>query len=128
MVGYFNYNFWYSYLLFIIIIGGILVLFAYITRVASNEKFSISIKIIIIIRPIIPLTFIIIILDSYFRNLNNLNWESLEQLISFKLSLNKFINYPFNIIIFFLIIYLLITLIAVVKITNINKGPLRQIN
>jgi hypothetical protein len=33
-------RFWVSYILFIIIIGGILVLFVYITRLASNEIFS----------------------------------------------------------------------------------------
>jgi hypothetical protein len=36
---------WCSYILFIIIIGGILVLFMYITRLASNEIFSPSNKI-----------------------------------------------------------------------------------
>ena len=36
---------WFSYILFIIIIGGILVLFVYITRQASNEVFSPSNKI-----------------------------------------------------------------------------------
>ena len=35
----------FSYILFIIIIGGILVLFIYITRLASNEIFSQSNKI-----------------------------------------------------------------------------------
>ena len=43
-----SYNdiiFWCSYILFIIIIGGILVLFMYITRLASNEIFSPSNKI-----------------------------------------------------------------------------------
>jgi len=35
----------FSYILFIIIIGGILVLFIYITRLASNEIFSPSNKI-----------------------------------------------------------------------------------
>jgi len=38
-------DFWCSYILFIIIIGGILVLFIYITRLASNEIFSPSNKI-----------------------------------------------------------------------------------
>ena len=38
-------DFWYSYILFIIIIGGILVLFMYITRLASNEIISPSNKI-----------------------------------------------------------------------------------
>ena len=43
--SYSDRRFWYSYILFIIIIGGILVLFMYITRLASNEIFSPSNKI-----------------------------------------------------------------------------------
>jgi len=47
-------RFWFSYILFIIIIGGMLVLFIYITRLASNEIFSPSNKTLIIILPILP--------------------------------------------------------------------------
>ena len=43
--NYSDRRFWCSYILFIIIIGGILVLFMYITRLASNEIFSPSNKI-----------------------------------------------------------------------------------
>jgi hypothetical protein len=43
--SYIDRRFCYSYILFIIIIGGILVLFIYITRLASNEIFSPSNKI-----------------------------------------------------------------------------------
>ena len=43
--SYNDRRFWCSYILFIIIIGGILVLFIYITRLASNEIFSRSNKI-----------------------------------------------------------------------------------
>jgi NADH-ubiquinone oxidoreductase chain 6 len=49
------------YILFIIIIGGILVLFIYITRLASNEIFSPSNKIIqIALTIILPLIYIIL--------------------------------------------------------------------
>jgi len=37
-------SFWFSYILFLIFIGGILVLFIYVTSLASNEIFSFSIK------------------------------------------------------------------------------------
>jgi hypothetical protein len=40
-------SFWFSYILFITIIGGILVLFIYIAKLASNEIFSPSNKILI---------------------------------------------------------------------------------
>jgi len=43
--SYSDKRFWVSYILFIIIIGGILVLFIYISRLASNEIFSPSNKI-----------------------------------------------------------------------------------
>jgi hypothetical protein len=43
--SYSDRRFWFSYYPFIIIIGGILVLFIYITRLASNEIFSPSNKI-----------------------------------------------------------------------------------
>lgn len=40
-------------------------------------------------------------------------------------SLNKLYNFPTNILTILLINYLFLTLIAVVKITNIYEGPLR---
>jgi hypothetical protein len=43
--SYSNRRFWCSYILFIIIIGGILILFMHITRLASNVIFSPSSKI-----------------------------------------------------------------------------------
>lgn len=124
--GFFNLNFWYSYILFLIIIGGILVLFIYITRVASNEKFTFSIKITIFLIIITSIIIITLFVDTYFTNINTLNLESLPTNTIFSISLNKFINYPINIILFILILYLLLALIAVVKITDIKKGPLRQ--
>lgn len=48
-------------------------------------------------------------------------------LIENSLSLNKLYNYPTNLLTILLINYLLITLIAVVKITKLFKGPLRPI-
>lgn len=41
------------------------------------------------------------------------------------LNLNKLYNFPINFITILLINYLFLTLIVIVKITNINKGPLR---
>jgi hypothetical protein len=35
-------NFWFSYVLFLVFLGGVLVLFIYMTRLASNEKFVLN--------------------------------------------------------------------------------------
>nr|YP_010936648.1 NADH dehydrogenase subunit 6 [Sophrops peronosporus]WKW91617.1 NADH dehydrogenase subunit 6 [Sophrops peronosporus] len=128
-MGFFNLNFWYSYLLFLVMIGGMLVLFIYMTSVASNEKFNFSIKITLMILFLSLMSlFLMMLIDPYFSNINNLNIESLSTNSSYILSLNKFLNEPLIIVMFLLIIYLLITLIAVVKITDIKSGPLRQSN
>lgn len=41
------------------------------------------------------------------------------------LTLNKLYNFPTNLVTIILIIYLFLTLIAIVKITNVFEGPLR---
>ena len=124
ITGILSHNFWFSYILFIVIIGGILVLFIYITSVASNEKFKFSDKLIILITT----TLILIILDQFPRYQISYNSDiSISRIITiYQLSLRKYINLPSNWIIISIIIYLLVTLIAVVKITNISYGPLRQ--
>lgn len=35
-------HYWFSYILFLVFLGGVLVLFIYITSLASNEKFSVG--------------------------------------------------------------------------------------
>nr|UFR82926.1 NADH dehydrogenase subunit 6 [Chalcosoma caucasus caucasus] len=128
-IGFFHSNFWYSYIMFLIMISGMLVLFAYMTSVASNEKFSPSIKIFMMVF-IITIMFIItlMMMDPYYTNLNNVFSDTLTNSTLYNMSMTKYFNYPTMFIMFMLIIYLLITLIAVVKITKIKMGPLRQTN
>lgn len=66
----------------------------------------------------------IIFLNNEIENISNINSYIIEN----SLSLNKLYNFPTNFVTILLINYLLITLIVVVKITNIQKGPLRIIN
>ena len=125
--GLATYSYWFSYILFIIFLGGILVLFIYVTSLASNEPFSFFFSTFGFI-----LAFLLFILPlSYLsRRLFNLNithspLSSLSSNIS-----NIFIIrwiYRSNLILFtlFIIIYLLLTLVVVVKISNLFKGPLR---
>nr|AML26004.1 NADH dehydrogenase subunit 6 [Staphylinidae sp. BMNH 1274240] len=116
-------NFWFSYILFLIMIGGMLILFIYMTSIASNEKFKFSYSHIMFFIPamLIMMYMISINKEYLFTFNNNLNISN-----NFDLNLNKYINFPSNIIMIMMIIYLLITLIAIVKITNFKSGPLRQ--
>nr|YP_009740443.1 NADH dehydrogenase subunit 6 [Bactrocera rubigina]QID03096.1 NADH dehydrogenase subunit 6 [Bactrocera rubigina]WCB99097.1 NADH dehydrogenase subunit 6 [Bactrocera rubigina] len=128
-------SFWFSYILFLIFLGGMLVMFIYVTSLASNEMFSLSMKLTIICLMImLTLTMIAMFMDklstsSFIQNLEmqplyTLNLTAYEN----SLNLNKLYNYPTNFITILLMNYLLITLIAVVKITKLFYGPLRQMN
>lgn len=129
--------FWFSYSLFLIFIGGILILFIYITSLASNETFKLSINFktifIIFFFSIVTISLISII-DFKNFNFNNFIFNN-DNISIFKFSnhleknnllLNIIYNFPTNIITIILVNYLFLTLIATVKITNIFKGPLRQ--
>nr|WAM61660.1 NADH dehydrogenase subunit 6 [Neptis soma] len=129
-------TYWFSYILFLIFLGGLLVLFIYVSSVASNELFKISFM------NKFMFSFIFLILVFSFILKNNLNWMN----FSFNDEMNNFFNtflffnneFNFNLsklynkqtylLMMMMIIYLFITLIAIVKITNIFFGPLRSFN
>jgi len=124
-------TFWFSYILFLVFLGGVLVLFIYITSLASNEIFSLSRFLFISFLIILYLSLLFILINDNLLFINIINNEilliqNLNNLI-FENSLNiyKLYNYPTNFITLLLINYLFFTLIIVVKITNFSFGPLR---
>nr|APX39413.1 NADH dehydrogenase subunit 6 [Gastrophysa janthina] len=126
--GMMSPNYWFSYILFLIMIGGMLILFIYMTSIASNEKFKFSSKLMLLIIMMSILMIMTMFMDSYYFNLkiNMIDILNQNYNYNFKMSINKYMNYPQNLIMLMMIIYLLITLIMVVKITTLHKGPLRQ--
>nr|UDP55640.1 NADH dehydrogenase subunit 6 [Scatella tenuicosta] len=132
ITGLMNKSFWFSYILFLIFLGGMLVLFIYVTSLASNEMFSLSMKLTITSLLILMTTTILYFVIDHNLIMNwfiNNEMTSITNMYSYftenSLSLNKLYNYPTNFITIMLMNYLLITLIAVVKITKLSKGPLR---
>lgn len=132
IIGIISKTFWLSYILFLTFLGGILILFIYITSLASNEFFFFNIKILLLIGSF----FLIICISIYFIDKNiiyfyqenieiKLNNVIINYINENFLNLNKLYNFPINFITILLINYLFLTLIVIVKITNINKGPLR---
>lgn len=95
--------------------------------------FSFSIKLIyrfiiififsIIIFYLLDKNFLQLYINSEINSIININSYILENSIN----INKLYNYPNNLLTILLITYLLITLIAVIKITKLHKGPLRPL-
>nr|AFQ62354.1 NADH dehydrogenase subunit 6 [Peltodytes quadratus] len=126
-------SFWFSYMIFLIMIGGMLILFMYMTSMASNEMFKFSNKNLMFF-----FMFIMIMLISFFlikfllinnmsKNINNNDFYSMFFMKNeITLSTNKIYNSPNMMITIMLINYLFFTLIVINKIINYNEGPLRQ--
>nr|YP_010287478.1 NADH dehydrogenase subunit 6 [Hydatocapnia marginata]UKT61809.1 NADH dehydrogenase subunit 6 [Hydatocapnia marginata] len=130
-------TYWFSYILFLTFLGGLLVLFIYVSSVASNELFNLPFP-----TKMLLLTFFsfIIMNQIYLYFYENLNWMNLNNsmnenenmlFMSFfnnenKINLNKLYNNHTYMMMMMLVIYLFISLVAIVKITNIFYGPLRQ--
>lgn len=114
---------WFSYTLILVFLGGILILFTYISNIASNEIFKPNLKIII---PLIISPIITIFLNTPKQNL------SIESKSTFYNQFNNLLIFkPFSITIIPITLliasYIILTLLTVVKIRKINKGPLRII-
>nr|YP_009239740.1 NADH dehydrogenase subunit 4L [Chilo sacchariphagus]AMM06341.1 NADH dehydrogenase subunit 4L [Chilo sacchariphagus] len=130
-------TYWFSYILFLTFLGGLLVMFIYISSIASNEMFKLSMNMFLMF---FLMCLLIIYISYIFKN--NLMWLNLSinndmnqffNLFMFfnnenKLNLSKLYNSQTFMMMLMMIIYLFITLIAIVKITNIFYGPLRPSN
>nr|YP_010290253.1 NADH dehydrogenase subunit 6 [Bunaea alcinoe]ULO26033.1 NADH dehydrogenase subunit 6 [Bunaea alcinoe] len=134
--GMLSKTYWFSYILFLTFLGGLLVLFIYVSSIASNEMFSFNFKIkllILILFFISGWTMFMYMYNLKWINLNinyseMSNFQNMTNLIlnENKINLNKLYNKQTFMMTFLLITYLFIALITMVKITNIFYGPLRS--
>nr|QNT26905.1 NADH dehydrogenase subunit 6 [Trigonopterus ancora] len=126
--GFLYLNFWFSYILFLVMIGGMLVMFIYMTSIASNEKFNMPKNTILAIYPsLATFTFLVIYPDNitFFTENSEIIFNQLTMTVK-NLNMSKYFNFPSMSILIALMIYLLVALIAIVKITGKSRGTLRQ--
>nr|QFO87061.1 NADH dehydrogenase subunit 6 [Latreillia valida] len=122
-------SFWFSYILFLIFLGGMMVLFIYVASLASNTKFKFPfLSMLLVASILLTLMFILFFLD--FMTLPTSNFMSfplsLLTIYQSKILLINWIYSP-NLMIFtlFIVMYLLLTLLVVVKISYSHMGPMR---
>nr|YP_009740612.1 NADH dehydrogenase subunit 6 [Pseudoeoscyllina brevipennisoides]QID03574.1 NADH dehydrogenase subunit 6 [Pseudoeoscyllina brevipennisoides] len=127
-------SFWLSYILFLTFLGGMLVLFIYITSISSNELFKMkSMNSMILIIFMIITSIILMIMDKMLfmdlvKNTETMNINNSINFQEMTLSLEKRYNKPMFTITMMMMVYLFLTLVAVVKIININQGPIRKMS
>nr|UZZ43916.1 NADH dehydrogenase subunit 6 [Ecnomus sp. XG-2021] len=119
---------WFSYILFIIIIGGLMILFIYMCSMSSNKIFNLNLNYLL-------LTTLTLINIYNWKNLYwiKLNFKSI-QFINYSfiksepMNLSKFIFPQSMLLMLMMIIILLLMMIIVNKMNSMNNSPFRQFN
>nr|ALO76554.1 NADH deshydrogenase subunit 6 [Aderidae sp. GENSP01] len=128
ITGSFSLNFLLFLYLFIIMVGGMLIIFIYMINIAANEKFNLNLFLMFFYLTIIMTWFI----SKWYNMMNffifNQETLNLPSIMKTSYSMSKYFFLPMSMIMIFMMIYLFIILILTVKISNFNKGPMRQIN
>ena len=120
-LGFFIYSTaWYSFIVFLIFLGGVIVIFLYVTRLASNENFAPQWKSFILL---ITLTIFFSPILLFRAQENNLKTQINPSII-----VSKIYSFQLAPIIVVSIIFLLFTLIVVAEIVKLTKTPLRSIS
>lgn len=125
-LGILSANFWLSYILILVLLGGLLVIFIYISLLASNELFSKKNILKILFGSIIILFFTLFYSNLFFWTTER------EGVLSVKSNnnegliwLNSLYSLDLGGVTVFLVFYLLLTLIVVVNITKSDSSSLR---
>nr|YP_010586508.1 NADH dehydrogenase subunit 6 [Pseudopotamorites peniculus]UZZ44309.1 NADH dehydrogenase subunit 6 [Pseudopotamorites peniculus] len=127
ITGIMGYSFWMSYIMFLTFIGGLLVLFIYISSLTPNKSFHLNYK------KIFPL-FLLIIMISFSMKFQPIimNLEMTPLMCSIKfineensIYLINFFNKNEMWLTLILMNYLLLALIISTKIILLNAGPMR---
>nr|AQP29361.1 NADH dehydrogenase subunit 6 [Microtermes sp. E16] len=118
-------SFWFSYILFMIMVGGMLVLFMYMTSLASNEMFSPSNKTIATSMLLMPT--LMYLMPSTINN-KEMNEHTTMMENEITTTTTVMYNQMMGMMTTLLVLYMLLTLIVVVNIINLSSGPLRHMN
>merc|ERR1711970_1385453 len=105
---------WFFYLLVLVFLGGVIVLIIYISTLAANEKFFLSVDIVKRgVRVVVSLATIIVFYQKYVY----------VKISSGGIIASVLYEGPNTSLLVFLIFYLLLTLVAVVKLVKFESGP-----
>nr|AXI98633.1 NADH dehydrogenase subunit 6 [Pseudoniphargus mercadali] len=118
---------WFSFMLIMIYLSGMMIIFIYVSSMASNELFYLNnFLLVFILAAFIPLTFFTMDYSSSSpSDCMNMLSQNLTQITIFKTM--KMFSKPLFIMTILLIIYLLLAMIVVSKNSSFSSGPLRSI-
>nr|YP_009407002.1 NADH dehydrogenase subunit 6 [Typhlopatsa pauliani]ASA39538.1 NADH dehydrogenase subunit 6 [Typhlopatsa pauliani] len=122
------YTSWFSYILFLIFLGAILVLFIYVASLAPNEPFNISPPMVALLIASLLVAILVSVLDPLLLMYSVTVKPQITEMSMLPTSYTAtcpMYEMPSLMMTLFLILYLLLTLVVIVKITTTHFGPLR---
>nr|YP_010849290.1 NADH dehydrogenase subunit 6 [Krisna furcata]WGG89430.1 NADH dehydrogenase subunit 6 [Krisna furcata] len=127
MIMFINMNMmssWFPMITFLTMIGGIMIIFMYMSSISSNEKLKFKWKIMLtMITIMIPLESMMMENQIEENEMINSNYKHIEKMCSMKLYNKKSLS-----MCMIMVSYLLLTMITISKIVKHNEGPLRSLN
>nr|YP_009906598.1 NADH dehydrogenase subunit 6 [Lysmata vittata]QLI42516.1 NADH dehydrogenase subunit 6 [Lysmata vittata]QQP21707.1 NADH dehydrogenase subunit 6 [Lysmata vittata] len=128
IMSFFLKSVWFSYILFLIFLGAMLVLFIYIASIASNEKFHLSslffcLPFLVLMMTLFSFWDPMTLFQPFLTEFSSTTQKEISTSSSFHISMIYSPSYMSMTM--FVIVYLLLTLVVVVKITGSFWGPLR---
>nr|YP_009400318.1 NADH dehydrogenase subunit 6 [Floraphis meitanensis]ARW70370.1 NADH dehydrogenase subunit 6 [Floraphis meitanensis] len=125
MINLINKTSWISFMIFILYIGGLMIIFLYISSISFNEininKNYLNNIFKLILMIIIIYWFKIFMLMENFKFNNNFLFED-------NFFMMNLFNSPNNLMMYFIMMILFIMLILIIWMLKFNKGPIRQKN
>jgi len=119
-LAYYSQTPWFSLVLFLVFMGGLIVLFVYISSLASNEIFTQTREINISIVTVIIITSAMVLSSIEAQSNNSINLRIKESVIKIYNIRNFYIT-------LLIMLYLLLVLIISVSVINLYEGPLRRL-
>uniref|UniRef100_UPI0030011DB4 NADH dehydrogenase subunit 6 n=1 Tax=Sannella crucifera TaxID=3019673 RepID=UPI0030011DB4 len=113
---------WFAMIMFMMMIGGLLIMFMYMSSIASNEKFKTKINFFFVM---------LIIFVSTDEMLMNNQINEIQELMytnNMNFSMTKIYSKKSMMLTIMMVLYLLLTMISVTKMVKHHKGPLRTMN
>nr|YP_004021533.1 NADH dehydrogenase subunit 6 [Megacrania alpheus adan]BAJ24592.1 NADH dehydrogenase subunit 6 [Megacrania alpheus adan] len=119
MTGMLYKSFWFSYILFLMYVGGMMVIFIYMTSLMPNTMFMMPSK------KMMLTMIMLMLLTMLTKKMNIMNNDTMTMIHNTPM-LMKMYTMPANLNVIIMVMYLLFTMITVFNITDSNKSPLRM--
>nr|YP_009940102.1 NADH dehydrogenase subunit 6 [Hamamelistes spinosus]QNV49430.1 NADH dehydrogenase subunit 6 [Hamamelistes spinosus] len=124
MVNLINKTSWISFMIFILYVGGLMIIFLYISSIAFNEMNINNNNYKILIMKMILIFFLIYLIKN-FMNLENQHYQNKFNFEDNYYFINMFML-PNNMLIYIIMLILFFMLILIIWLLKNNKGPIRQ--